>query len=162
MKIKKYTIRKTIGGLSIMTSMLLLLIGVTQYNQIFSSAKYDIIKSSQYAKTALQDHSKKPEKPTIFDLNDDGEIMKIARTDDGEVSYHYRAIYIPDLVNNYNDFPQLYLETKKNNEKKWLETDIYKINRAKGLVYFLLKLEKDHQTIFTNLYTGKYKVRLIK
>jgi hypothetical protein len=162
MKIKKYTIRKTIGGLSIMTSMLLLLIGITQYNQIFSSAKYDIIRSSQYAKTALQDHNKKLTTTPMFDLSGDGEIMRIAEANDGEVSYHYRAIHIPDLVNNYNDFPQLYLEIQKNNEKKWLETDIYKINRAKGLVYFLLKLEKDHQTIFTNLYTGKYKVHLIK
>lgn len=162
MKIKKYTIKKTIGGLSIMASMLLLLIGVTQYNQIFSSARYDIIKSSQYAKTAIKGHSKKPETTTTFNLDDDGEIMKIADTNEGEITYHYRAIHVPELVDNYDDFPQLFLETQKNNQKQWLETDIYKINRNKGLIYFLLKLEKNHQTVFTNNYTGKYKVNLVK
>jgi hypothetical protein len=162
MQIKKYTFRKTIGGLSVMTAMLLLLIGISEYDQIFSSAKYDIIKSSRYAKTAIQEYQNKPkEEKHTFSLDDDGEIIKINERNDGEVIYHYRAVAVPELINNYEDIPELYLQIQKNNKKTWQKADIYKIDRAKGRLYFLLKLEKNHQMAFTNIYTGEYKVNLI-
>ncbi len=162
MQIQKYAFRKTIGGLSIMASVLLLLIGFTQYNQLFSSAKYDFIKSAKYAKTALQANVAKPEQMEKFKLDGDGEIMLVNETTDGKITRHYRALQSKEFINNYDDFPELYLEVIKNNKKQWVQKDIYKINRDKGLVYFLLKMEKNHQTLFTDIYTGNYKIKLIK
>lgn len=163
MQIQKYTFRKTIGGLSIMTSVLLLLIGFTQYDQLFSSAKYDFTRSAKYAKTALQTNTALPSKQLEkFKIDGDGEIMITKENSDGVITAHYRALYSEELVNNYEDFPELYVEVVKNNKKQWVKKDIYKIDREKGLVYFLLKLEKNHQIAFTDIYTGNYKIKLIK
>jgi len=164
MKIKNYTFRKALGGISITTSILLLLIGLTNYEQIFSSTKYDLIKSSEYAKTAIQQASKKHKQTTdtLINLDDEGDIIKIYSTPEGELIKHYRAVHIPELVNNYEDLPHLYLETIKGNDTFWKEVDIYKVDREKGLIYFLLKVERDHLTLPTGLYTGRYKVELIR
>ncbi len=162
MQIQKYTFRKTIGGLSITASVLLLLIGFTQYNQLFSSTKYDFIKSAKYAKTALQVNITKPEQMEKFKLDGDGEIMLINEITDGKTIRHYRAIQSKEFVNNYDDFPELYLEVIKNNKRQWEQKDIYRIDRDKGLVYFLLKMEKNNQTLFTGIYTGNYRIKLIK
>lgn len=162
MQIQKYAFRKTIGGLSIMASVLLLLIGFTQYDQLFSSAKYDFARSAEYAKTALQANTAKPKPIKKFKMDGDGEIMITKENSDGVITAHYRALYSKELVNNYDDFPELYVEVVKNNKKQWVKKDIYKIDREKGLVYFLLKLEKNHQVAFTDIYTGNYKIKLIK
>ncbi len=162
MQKQKYAFRKTIGGLSVMASVLLLLIGFTQYNQLFSSAKYDFIKSAKYAKTALQGNTTKPTEAKKFNPDGDGEIILINETPDGKITRHYRAVQSEELIGNYDDFPELYVEIIKNNKKQWVKKDIYKIDREKGLVYFLLKLEKNHQTAFTGIYTGNYKIKLIK
>ena len=162
MQIQKYAFRKTIGGLSIMASVLLLLIGFTQYDQLFSSAKYDFARSAEYAKTALQVNTAKPKSMGKFKMDGDGEIIITKENSDGAITAHYRALYSEELVNNYEDFPELYVEVVKNNKKQWIKKDIYKIDREKGLVYFLLKLEKNHQTAFTDIYTGNYKIKLIK
>ena len=164
MQKQKNIIGRAIGGVSITASVLLLLIGFTQYNQLFSSTKYDLIKSAKYAQTAINSamHKQPNQKQEKFDLDSDGEIIITNETPDGKLTRHYRAIQDEKLTNNYDDFPELYLEIIKGNKKEWAKQDIYKIDRKKGLVYFLLKMEKNHQTLFTNLYTGNYKIKLIK
>ena len=164
MNTKKYALKKTIGGISIMSSVLLLLIGLTKYDQIFSSTKYDLNRSLEYAKTALVKNSSSSQKKLIekIDLESEGEIVKTTPTVDGELTKHYRAIYVPELVNNYDYLPRLYLEIMDNDSIKWIEEKVYKVNREKGLVYFLLKSEKNNQIVPNNLYTGNYKIDLIK
>ena len=142
MQKQKNIIGKAIGGASVMASVLLLLIGFTQYNQVFSSTKYDLIKSAKYAQTAINSaiHKQPNQKQKEFDLDGDGEIIITNETPDGKLTRHYRVIQDKKLVNNYDDFPELYLEIIKGNKKEWVKKDIYKINRKKGLVYFLLKM----------------------
>ena len=156
---KKYT-----GGLALMFSVLFLLIGITKYDQIFTSTKYDAIKSAEYIKTAIsqkQTATSTPEENKKFNIVDEGEIIKINETPNGELIQHYRSIYVPELINNYEHIPQLQLEIIDGSQKELIDADIYKINREKGLIFFLLKLEKNHQTVLTNIYTGNYEITLI-
>jgi len=155
---KKYT-----GGLALMFSVLLLLVGITKYKQIFSEFQNDTSNSIQYVKTAISFNQKPAsQKVTKFNFENEGEIMKISETNNGSLTYHYRALSVPTLQNNYEAFPQLKLEVLHNGEKKMLLTNIYKIDRDKGLIYFLLKVEKNHQTTLTDTYTGIYDVTLIE
>lgn len=155
---KKYT-----GGLALMFSVLFLLVGITKYDQILTEFKYDTSDSIQYIKTAIS-QSKKPTLPkkTRFNIDENGEIMQTTKIKEDTLTYHYRALSTPQLQNNYEALPKLELEIIDGNQKKMIKTEIYKINREKGLVYFLLKVEKNHQVALTNIYTGVYDVMLVK
>jgi len=157
--LKRYT-----GGLALMFSVLFLLIGITKYEQIFSDLQDDTSSSINYVKTAISQNKTPVEsQKKIFNVDDDGEIVKITEDKNGlSIAYHYRALSVPELQNNYEAFPELKLEIFHNGKKKMVETDIYKIDREKGLIYFLLKVEKDHQTVLTDIYTGVYNVTLIE
>ena len=148
-----------------MFSVLFLLIGITKHKQLFEEFKYDTANNIKFVKTNIfQDisHTKQEAEKVKFNIDGDGEIMRTIETKNGIITYHYRALTVPKLQNNYESFPELKLEIIKDNQKQMVETEIYKVDRNKGLVYFLLKTERNHQTIPTNLYTGTYIVNLIK
>ncbi len=156
--VKKYT-----GGMAFMFSVLFLLIGITKYEQIFTELKDDTSDSIKYVKTAISpDNSPVLPEKMRFNIDSDGEIMKTANIADGALTYHYRALPVPELQNNYETFPKLELEIVDGAQKIMVPADIYKIDREKGLVYFLLKVEKNRQTAMTNIYTGVYDVTLLE
>ncbi len=155
--IKKYT-----GGIALMFSVLFLLIGLTKYDQIFTEFKNNTSGSIAYVKTAIfQSNEPSIIEKLTFSLESDGDIMKIINLKDDVLTYHYRALSVPALQNNYDLIPKLQLETIVGDEKKMLPTDIYKIDREKGLLYFLLKIEKNHQVVLSDFYTGNYIVTFI-
>jgi hypothetical protein len=155
---KKYT-----GGLALMFSVLFLLIGLTKYDQIFTEFKSDTSNSFNYVKTAIFSSQQPTTKVSPkFNFENDGEIMQITENKNGSLTYHYRELIVPELRNNYDILPKLELEILHNGEKEMLPIPIYKINRDKGSIYFLLKIEKNHQTTLTNIYTGTYAITLIE
>ncbi len=155
--------KKYIGGISFMFSILLLLIGITHYQEILINFNNDTSASINYIKTKLLTPTKKsPAKKQTFDIGGDGEIIRTFERNDDTLTYHYRALPVPNLKNNYEAFPQLKLEVVEGGQKKMIPIDIYKIDREKGLIYFLLKISQGHKVALTNLYTGVYDVSLIK
>jgi len=154
---KKYT-----GGLALMLSVLFLLIGLTKYDQILTGLGSDTTESIEFIKTSIYGNAK-PElsKEIRFSIDGDGEIMKVTELRDGTLTYHYRALPAPNLQNNYEALPRIELEIIDGDQKEMTETEIYKIDREKGLVYFLLKVEKNRQVALTNIYTGVYNVVLV-
>jgi hypothetical protein len=155
---KKYT-----GGLALMFSVLLLLIGVTKYDQLLTEFKYDTLDSIEYVKTAISQNQKSvPLGRVKFNIDDNGEIMRTTEIKDGTLTYHYRVLPVPQLEGNYEAFPKLELEIIDGDQKEMMETEIYKIDREKGLIYFLLKVEKNRQVALTNIYTGDYDVTLVE
>ena len=156
--VKKYT-----GGIALMFSVLFLLIGLTKYEQIFSDFQNDTSNSIEYVKTAIsQSNSLTPIEKSSFNIDGDGELMQTVETNDGLRTYHYRALSAPQIKGNYEVLPKLELEVIDGAEKKMIQVEIYKIDREKGLVYFLLKVEKNRQTVLTNTYTGFYNVHLVQ
>ncbi len=160
---KKYT-----GGLAFMFSVLFLLIGLTKYEQIFSSTKKDAVDGIKYVQTTLYPKKSSPAIPNpiinakTFSLKDNGEIMKVESINDEKKIYHYRAISVPELINNYEYLPILKLEILNNKNTKFINTSVYKIDRKEGFIFFLLKTEIDNKLFLQNPYTGKYTVELVK
>ncbi len=170
MNTPKYTFKKIIGGISVSITTLLLLIGIIHFNDVLSQTQNEFSQSIQYVKTFVSEPISKENRQektstTIegnFDLESDGEIiietknLKIKRIN------HYRAIKVPDLKKNYSILPKLYLQKINNNKAEWKEVQPQKIDREKGIIYFLLKIEQEHQIKNIDSYTGKYLVKLIK
>jgi Na+-transporting methylmalonyl-CoA/oxaloacetate decarboxylase gamma subunit len=154
--------KKYIGGMAFMFSILFLLIGLTKYDEILSSTSNDFSHGTAYIKTVIfQGDTNKPLKKPKFEIDNDGEIMKIVEIADGVITYHYRSLFIPELKNNYALIPLLELEVIVDGEKEFIPKEIYKIDREKGLIFFLLKIEKNNQIAMKYLYTGNYKLSFV-
>lgn len=155
---KKYT-----GGIALMLSVLFLLIGAVHYDSILTSFNTDIAKSSRFIKTSLfQNNSSKGIEKRVFSIEGNGEMIQTIIDNNNYSAYHYRALLVPELKGDYNSTPKLTIETIDKDVKKMSVVNIYKIDREKGIIYFLLKIEKNQELIMSNTYTGAYEVELLQ
>jgi hypothetical protein len=153
-----------VSGVTIMLSTFMLLLTASQYKTIAQDVKYALGSTDDFSiQTSLVQQTARVTAPPqnivegFFDINREGD-MKDEVVEDGEkVVRHYRAIH-SDQIATTDKKPTLKLQVYDKQQQKWVVTEITKIDKEDGTVYFLLKTEDDEEVIPNQYYTGTYQL----
>lgn len=158
---KKISLLKTFGGLSIMLSVFLLLAIAVNYGLIVEGVKYTIDGNDEFRQTSIVQSGRAFPPGNIiegfFDANRDGDYHTKGEKNGKEIIYHYRAIHA-DEIKSSDKKPVLKLQVYDNDKKSWKVTEIIKIDKDDGNVYFLLKSQEDDTIVPNDFYTGTYQL----
>ena len=147
MYLNKYFWQKLIGGISILLTSLLLLIGLTNYQDLFPQLNY----ANQKSQTKLIKSFPR------FSLEGNGDLIEVILQPQMRTVFHYRALTVPQLTPGL--VPELYLEIKNSDGTiSWEQTPIAKIDYQDKKIYFLFKKEEAGQIKLVKNYTGRYKL----
>ncbi len=165
----EFSFKQYLGGISVSLAVLLLLIGVSSHQEIFTNTPAEIAQSFQKISTALihrnqPSPNKNDNRQNIYSFNVQrpGDLIETENNNGSIALKHYRALYVPALVNDFEALPKLEVEVLNKGKKDWIEIPIYKTDRQNGLVYFLLKTEENGNSEYAQVFTGRARVRLIR
>lgn len=147
-----------------MLSVFLLLAIVSNFDLALDGAKYAFEeKGGDFQQTNLtyQGKATAPEGVIegFFDVQRDGDLTSKGQENGKNVINHYRAIQSDELKNS-DKAPVLKLQVYNDNTKSWKVTEVTKVNKEDGTVYFLLKSEEDGSIKPNDYYTGTYQLIL--
>lgn len=158
---KKVDLLKTFGGLSVMLSVFLFLAVALNYDMVIEGAKYAVDSNNELRQTSIvQSGRAYPPRDIIegfFDADREGDMKTTEKENGKEVTYHYRAIHVDSLKNSDKN-PVLKLQVYDDNKKSWKVTEITKLDKQDGTVYFLLKSQEDETIVPNDFYTGTYQL----
>jgi len=157
MRPKTNIIKKTIGGMLIMLTSFLLLVGISYTGNNLS------LNSGKWAQTSLlgnQQANTAPIDQTVtgkFSLEDLPDLSEQKNIDGRLVWVDYRVLSAPELKNKRNK-PILYVEIIHDNQLFWQLVDDLKYDFKRGLVYFPYQIDDNNSTTFLYNYTGRYRL----
>ena len=159
---KKADFIKTVGGVSIMVSVFLLIAIISNFNLVVDGARYALGEESEEFKQTSIVYSGRAVVPNgviegFFDIEREGDITTSGVENGKKVVHHYRAIH-SDEIKEIDGEPVLKLQVFNNDKQSWKVTEITKINHENGTAYFLLKSEEDGTVIPNDYYTGTYQL----
>lgn len=153
---------KFVAGVTIMLSTFLLLLNISNYKIFARDIKYVLSPKEFSVDTSLLQQTARVTPPQniiegFFDVERDGDLQDELDRDGQTVVKHYRAIQSDKIKQSEAD-PTLKLQVYDNQLKKWVTTEITKIDKDDGTVYFLLKTESEEDVEPNDYYTGTYQL----
>ena len=158
---KKISLLKTFGGLSIMLSVFLLLALAVNYGLVVEGIKHTVGESDEFNQTSIVQSGRAFPPGNIiegfFDADRDGDYQTKGEKNGKEIIHHYRAIHANEIESS-DKKPVLKLQVYDNDKESWKVTEITKIDKDDGNVYFLLKSQEDDTIVPNDFYTGTYQL----
>jgi hypothetical protein len=158
---KKVDLLKTFGGISVMLSVFLLLAVTLNYKLVVEGAKYAVENNDDLRQTSIVQSGRAfPPRDIVegfFDADREGDIKESEKQNGKEVVHHYRAIHV-DEIKSTDKQPVLKLQVYNDNKKSWKVTEISRLDKEDGTVYFLLKSQEDEDVVPNDFYTGTYQL----
>lgn len=159
---KAQTALKFFAGVTIMFSTFLLLLNISNYKIFARDIKYALSPKEFSVETSLLQQTARVTPPQniiegFFDVEREGDLQDELDQNGQQVIKHYRAIQ-SDMLKQPDKNPTLKLQVYDNQLKKWVTTEITKIDRDDGAVYFLLKTENEDDIEPHDYYTGTYQL----
>ena len=153
---------KFVAGITIMLSTFLLLLNISKYQIFAQDIKYALSPKEFSVETSLLQQTARVTPPQniiegFFDVDRDGDIQDQQDKDGQKIVKHYRAIQSDQIKDSQKD-PILKLQVYDNQLKKWITTEITKVDKDDGTVYFLLKTESEDDIEPNDYYTGTYQL----
>ncbi len=144
-----------------MLSVFLLLAVAADYGLAIEGAKYAIGENDEFRQTSIVQSGRAFPPGNIiegfFDADRGGDYQTKGEKNGKEIVHHYRAIHA-DEIKSSNLSPVLKLQVYDNHKKSWKVTEITKIDKNDGTVYFLLKSQEDDTIAPNDFYTGTYQL----
>jgi len=163
----KNEIVKILGGLGVILGVFSFLVLSTNFDEATNGAKYAFngLKNNNYILTnltKLTGNSGKVSTPPnvvegFFDVSRPGDWIKSVNKKNHLVTEHYRAIK-SEAIKKETKQPVLKLEIYNHHTNQWVTTQIARIDKENGEIYFLLKTQNGDKVIPNNFYTGTYQL----
>lgn len=158
----KYAL-KLLAGITMMLSTFLLLVVATEHKTVTDEIKYAFNGNGDIAQTSIIHQTGRVATPPrniiegFFAIDREGDIKNEVEKNGIETVEHYRAIQ-SDTIRDTDKNPTLKLQVFDKEQKKWVVTEIIRIDKENGTVYFLLKTEESNDIVPNDYYTGTYQL----
>jgi len=152
-----------IAGITVMFSTFLLLFNLSHYKIFAQDIKYAFSSKEDSAQTSILQQSARVLTPPqnviegFFDVEREGDMKNEVQKNGEKVVMHYRAIQ-SDKIKESDHSPTLKLQVYDNQLKMWMVTEITRVDKEDGTVYFLLKTENEEYIEPNEYYTGTYQL----